>query len=426
MTMARLADHVSLTTGYPFKSVSYTGDSDAVRLVRGDNIVQGRLRWDNAARWPKEMDSGLEQYHLEPGDVVLAMDRPWIEAGLKYARIGIDDVPSFLVQRVSRLRAKEALDQGFLFYLIGSRAFTNHVLAMQTGTAVPHISGRQILDFQFQLLSTGEQRAMANVLGALDDKIGQNRRTAQKLEELARAIFRVWFVDFEPVKAKAAGRTSFPSMPQPVFDALPTTLTDSENGSIPKGWKLKPLDQVATFLNGLALQKYPPREDGSDLPRIKIAQLRKGSTDGADQSNNDVPEKYIIRDGDVLFSWSGTLEATFWYGGTGALNQHLFKVTSKKYPNWLCLLWVRQHLPWFRAIAASKATTMGHIKRIHLKQAQVVVPQNEVLAAANSVIGPIYAMHEQTMLESRKLAQMRDYLLPKLLSGEVRVETKDG
>ena len=240
-TMARLGDHVDLLAGFAFKSETYTTHPDAIRLVRGDNIIQGRLRWDSAMRWPMDLVAGIERYRLEPGDVVIAMDRPWIEAGLKYARIGADDLPALLVQRVSRLRGKSGLDQAFLYCLIGSREFTDHVLAVLTGTAVPHISSRQILDFRFRLPSLGEQRAIASVLSALDDKIEQNRWTAQALERLARTIFRAWFVDFEPVKAKAAGATDFPSMPQPVFDALPTRFFDSDMGAVPEGWKVTAL-----------------------------------------------------------------------------------------------------------------------------------------------------------------------------------------
>ena len=192
-----------------------------------------------------------------------------------------------------------------------------------------------------------EQRTIEELFDALDDKVEQNRRTARALERLAQAIFRAWFVDFEPVKAKAAGATSFPSMPQAVFDALPTRFVDSKIGPLPEGWELKPLARIATFVNGLALQKYTPRGDGKDLPVIKIAQLRKGSTEGAAWANSDVAEKYVIGDWDLLFSWSGTLVAKFWFGGTGALNQHLFKVTSSHFPSWFFFLWIRQHLPWF-------------------------------------------------------------------------------
>ena len=270
------------------------------------------------------------------------------------------------------------------------------------------------------------QRAIASVLGALDDKIEQNRRTARTLERLARAVFRTRFVDFEPVNAKAADAASFPSMLQPVFDALPTRFVDSEIGRVPEEWQVKAITTIATFLNGLALQKYPPRGDDEDLRVIKIAQLRKGSTEGAAWANGDVAESYVIGDRDLLFSWSGTLEAEFWFGGKGALNQHLFKVTSSHFPSWFCFHWIRQYLPWFRAIAASKATTMGHIRRGHLREALVVVPPNEVLREANDVIGPIHDLFGQLMIESRKLAAMRDVLLPKLLSGEVRVRVDGG
>jgi len=420
-----LRDHITLLTGFPFKSEFYTEQPDGVRLVRGDNVVQGQLRWDNVKRWPLNRIDDARGYELREGDVVLAMDRPWIEAGLKYARIGPDDVPSLLVQRVACLRAKEGLDQGYLFYLIGSHRFTDHVLSIQTGTAVPHISGPQILQFRYRPLPLDSQRAIASVLGSLDDKIEQNRRTARALERLARAIFRAWFVDFEPVKAKAAGAASFPSMPQDVFDALPTTFTDSELGPVPEGWDIKPLSSIARFLNGLALQKFPPNGDGFDLPVVKIAELRKGSSVGADRANAGVPSEYIIDDGDLVFSWSGTLEAVFWFGGRGALNQHLFKVTSSEYPSWWCLRWIEQHLPRFRTIASSKATTMGHIKRGHLDEAKVVAPSLQVLRAADELIDPLIQQYSILQIESRRLATLRDYLLPKLLSGQVPVEVGD-
>lgn len=419
-----LGAEVDLLTGFPFKSERYTDSDDSISLLRGDNIVQGSLRWDGVKKWLLSEAAEHELYQLREGDVVLAMDRPWIEAGLKYAAISKYDLPCLLVQRTTRLRGGPNLDTEFLRYVVGSSEFTQHIHAITTGTAVPHISGKQIKDFTFALPPLPEQRDIAGVLGALDDKIEQNRRTAQALERLARAIFRAWFVDFEPVKGKAAGAAAFPSMPQPVFDALPTRFVDSDLGPVPEGWAVKPIATIATFLNGLALQKYPPRGDGEDLRVIKIAELRKGSAEGADCANSDVPDQYIVEDGDLLFSWSGTLEAEFWFGGKGVLNQHLFKVTSSHLPSWFCFLWIRQHLPWFRTVAASKATTMGHIKRGHLQEAQVVAPTNAVLQVADAVIGPLYDLHAQLMVESRKLAEMRDYLLPKLISGELRV--KDG
>ena len=152
------------------------------------------------------------------------------------------------------------------------------------------------------------------------------------LEAMARALFQSWFVDFDPVRAKLDGRQ--PTGLDPATAALfPNEFKDSELGPIPKGWELKSLDQIANYLNGLALQKFPPN-DGATLPVIKIAQLRQGSSEGADRCNTSLPPEYIVRDGDVLFSWSGSLEVELWCGADGALNQHLFKVTSNEFSKW--------------------------------------------------------------------------------------------
>jgi len=154
------------------------------RLLRGDNVSQGRLRWDGVQRWPvgQPIPVGLL---MQVGDVVLAMDRPWIEAGLKWATIRGEDTPSLLVQRVARLRARGPLLQEYLRCVIASQAFTDHVLGLQTGSTVPHISGAQIASFPLRSLPRlAEQRAIGALLGALDDKIESNSQVAGFAEEL--------------------------------------------------------------------------------------------------------------------------------------------------------------------------------------------------------------------------------------------------
>jgi type I restriction enzyme S subunit len=386
---ATLGETTELLTGFPFRSPNYTDDEDGIALVRGDNVVQGRFRWDDVKRWRRNDTAELSDYFLQAGDVILAMDRPWIEAGLKYACVADEDLPCLLVQRVTRLRARSGLDQGFLRYLIGSKEFTQHVLGVQTGTAVPHISGPQIKQFGFRCPPLPEQRAIASVLGALDDKIELNRRMNETLEALAQSLFKAWFVDA-------------------IRDGLP------------KGWREDSLDKIARFLNGLALQKFPP--EGKDaLPVIKIAQLRAGNTDGADRASSRIPPEYVIEDGDVLFSWSGSLEVELWCGGRGALNQHLFKVTSQQFPKWFYFLWTRHHLPDFQGIAAGKATTMGHIQRRHLTGAEVCVPSAAQLDKMDTQMSPLIEKLIANNIESRTLAALRDALLPKLLSGELRL-----
>ena len=408
----RLAEVVDLATGFPFKSDGYVDDPASPRLVRGDNVVQGTIRWENAKRWPRDATEGLERYELAPGDVVVAMDRPWIEAGLKYASVGTADLPAYLVQRVARLRGVNGLDTSYLRYVIGSRDFTRHVLSIQTGTAVPHISASQILEYELELPTLDEQRRIAHILGTLDDKIDLNRRMNETLEEMARALFKSWFVDFDPVRAKAEGRDT--GLPKRVADLFPDRLVDSELGEIPHGWDVVALDEMADFRNGLALQKYP-HSSGPGLPVIKIAQLRKGGVEGADLANTDVPNDYVVEDGDLLFSWSGSLECEIWAGGRGALNQHLFKVTSSKYPPEFMLMVIRHHLDRFRGIAADKATTMGHIKRGHLSEARLGLPSHATLAEFTGYLSAPVRMSHVRRLESRELLIMRDALLLDLM-----------
>lgn len=183
--IATLGDHIEVLPGFPFKSGQYT--ERGLRLLRGDNIGQGRLRWDGVKYWPEELSHGVGVYEVAAGDVVLAMDRPWIEAGLKYAAVTPEDTPCLLVQRVARLRARGSLDQGFLRYLIASKQFVDHVLSVQTGSAVPHISVRQIREFSFPLPPLSEQQAIGEVLGALDDKIDANARLSALSESIAIA-----------------------------------------------------------------------------------------------------------------------------------------------------------------------------------------------------------------------------------------------
>jgi type I restriction enzyme, S subunit len=183
----------------------------------------------------------------------------------------------------------------------------------------------------------------------------------------------------------------------------------------------EPLDGIADFLNGLALQKYPPTGDAY-LPVIKIAELRAGKAKSGDRASTNIPSQYVVEDGDVLFSWSGSLLHRVWTAGRGALNQHLFKVTSKHFPKWFYFHWIGHHMEDFRATAASKATTMGHIQRHHLSQAMTVVPSDEVLRTTNKIVGPLFERAVSSDLESRTLAQTRDLLLPKLMSGEINVK----
>ncbi len=349
------------------------------------------------------------------GDVVFSY-----ETKLGEAAIIPEGLRCCLGRRMALMRPDPAkADSRFLLYYYLGPEFQD-VIRERTihGSTVDRIALIEFPKFPLRLPPLREQKAIAHILGTLDDKIELNRRINATLEEMARALFKSWFVDFDPVRAKSEGRPT--GLPQEIDALFPDSLQDSEVGAVPAGWVVRNLDEIAIYLNGLALQKYPSG-DGPTLPVIKIAQLRKGATDGADQCNGDLPSEYIIKDGDVLFSWSGSLEVELWCGGPGALNQHLFKVSSDQYPQWFYYLWTLQHLPDFRQIAAGKATTMGHIQRGHLSAAQVLVPPRRLVDAMTETVAPMVNLIITNRVESRTLATLRDTLLPKLLSGELRV-----
>jgi type I restriction enzyme S subunit len=320
------------------------------------------------------------------------------------------------------LRADEnVIDPRFLFAALRSSDVQREIKNLDVSGVIPHFKKTDFDKLHLPYPERDVQEAIGRIYFDFCDKIELNRRMNATLEAMARALFQSWFVDFDPVRAKAEGRD--PGLPKEIIDLFPDSFEDSELGEIPKAWEVRGLDGIARFLNGLALQKYPPR-DGRSLPVIKIAQLRAGNTAGADAASADLDPDYVVQDGDVLFSWSGSLECMLWTGGQGALNQHLFKATSAAFPKWFYYLWIHQHLADFRHIAAGKATTMGHIQRHHLSDAKVVVPGTDTLQAVGSALSPLIQRVITTRTESRTLAALRDALLPKLISGELRL--KDG
>lgn len=184
-----LGAEIDLLVGFAFKSAKYSDSEDAIRLLRGDNIVQGCLRWDDVKRWPAHDTASYERYQLRDGDVVLAMDRPWVKAGLKHATISADDLPCLLVQRTASLRAGANLDRRFLMYLIGSDEFTRHIVGLQTGIGVPHISGQQIKDFAFIRPPVPEQRRIVGILDEAFEGIATAKANAEKNLQNARELF---------------------------------------------------------------------------------------------------------------------------------------------------------------------------------------------------------------------------------------------
>ena len=193
-----------------------------------------------------------------------------------------------------------------------------------------------------------------------------------------------------------------------------------------ESWTSASLLDIADYKNGLAMQKYRPSKGDPGLPVLKIRELGQGYCgNDSERCATDIDGSVMIDDGDLVFSWSGTLLLRFWAGGRAGLNQHLFKVTSKQYPSWFYYAWTKHHLARFVMLAKDRATTMGHIKRSALAESSVAVPPARILEQQTKLMQPIVDEIVSNMAENRKLALLRDALLPKLMSGEIDVSKVD-
>ena len=192
-----LKNEIELITGFAFKSKFYTANENDILLIRGDNIMQGDFRWIDAKRWDKEQYTLYSKYQLKENDIVLAMDRPWVKAGLKCAKISKNELPALLVQRTACLRAKKNISSTFLYLLIKSKTFTDYLLDIQTGIGVPHISGQQILDYTFYLPKIKTQQIIVQKLDVLSSETKKletiYQKTIEDLEELKKSILQKAF-----------------------------------------------------------------------------------------------------------------------------------------------------------------------------------------------------------------------------------------
>jgi type I restriction enzyme S subunit len=388
--------------------------SSGMPVIRGTNLVHGRKWTGDWVYVPLELAGTMPNCQVNAGDIVFPHRGAIGEVG-----IVPDDGNTYLISsslmKIKLDRTKSEPD--FIYYYFSSQAGREEILKFSSSVGTPGIGQplTSMRQFKTPFFSLQVQKAIASILGSLDDKIDLNRRTNETLEAMARALFRDWFVDFGPTRAKMAGEA--PYLSPELWELFPDRLDDEGK---PEGWKTEPLDEIATFLNGLALQKYPATGDTS-LPAIKIAQLRSENTETADPVSPDIPDDYIVEQNDLLFSWSGSLLCKFWNGQRGALNQHLFKVTSKRFEPWFIYEWIQFYMPEFQAIAAAKATTMGHIQRRHLTESLVTIPPANIMQAANKAIGSLIEQIQFNNGQSHTLAQLRDLLLPKLMSGEISI-----
>lgn len=300
-------------------------------------------------------------------------------------------------------------NQEFLFYLLKSKI--NELESQATGTIFSSVNKKTLENFIVNIPNEKQQKNIGTILSNLDKKIELNQKIIANLEELSQTLFKRWFVDFE-----------FPDENGNPYKSSGGEMVDSELGEIPKGWNVKNLDDIANYVNGLAMQKFKPTDNQNSLPVVKIKELKNGSTDeNSNRCTSEIPDKALINDGDIIFSWSATLLVKMWCGGKAGLNQHLFKVSSDKYPKWFYYYWTKRYIDYFIGIANDKATTMGHINRKHLSHAKILIPNDSTLEKFSRTFDDLLEKELSVSKESKRLIELRDTLLPKLMSGEIEI-----
>jgi type I restriction enzyme S subunit len=331
-----------------------------------------------------------------------------------------------LNQRVGRFEvvSERSCDPDFLYYTLRSPDIRRDIEGLGYGSAQPNVSPKLIQSVAIPLPSLDEQRAIASVLDALDDKIEQSRRTVQTLEKLARAIFRAWFVDFEPVKAKAAGATRFPPMPQAVFDALPTTFVDSDIGPVPEGWAVGTIKDLASISKAQVKPQEHPEEN---FDHFSIPAFDAGMRAAVDPGNAIKSNKFLVADGCVLLSKLNPRIARVWLPPPARDRRQIasteFLVFVPREASGRHYLYCQFQQREFREELAQGASgTSNSHQRVRPKDVlshPIVMPAPSFRKAFAHLADPLFALQLANRNESVMLAEVRDYLLPRLLSGSV-------
>lgn len=401
---------------------------DVIELKRGYDLPQSDRR---AGSVPVVSSSGLSGWH----DMAKAR-APGVVTG-RYGTLGevhyiIEDY--WPLNTTLYVRDFKENDARFISYFLRSLDFQ----AANDKSSVPGLNRNDLHRYEVAVPPPFEQRAIAGVLGTLDEKIEHNRRTAQALERLARAIFRAWFVDFQPVKAKAAGATVFPSMPQPVFDALPTGFVDSKIGPVPEGWEVFQHRVAELEAQGALSVGDGYRAKRSELADSGFPFIRAGNVNGtvntegaellcAESATKAGPKRSRVWD--TVFTSKGTVGRigliTPWTGDVVYAPQVCFwrSLDERTIDPFFLHLWICSDSFTHQWMAVKGNTDMADFVSLSDQRAmRLAVPTSSLQSALRSIVEPLFRLKAETEFESRKLAEMRDYLLPKLLSGELRVK----
>lgn len=417
VTVGELADSISDT---------HVLRKDHLIFLNTSDILLGKIlhhSYSAVRDWP-----GQAKKSIRRDDVLFSEIRP---ANGRWAYVDVDAEDYVVSTKLMVIRGrKNRVVPRFLYHFLTSSETTRwlqHLAESRSGT-FPQITFDQVAALELALPPLGAQATIADFLNCITNKIDLNWRMNETLEAMAQAIFKSWFVDFDPVRAKVEGRD--PGLPKAIAEIFPDRFEDSELGEIPEGWTMRPLYETASFINGAAFRTENFCDSGDGLPVIKIAELKDGVSSQTKYSRRSADDGQLIDTGDLLYSWSGSpdtsLDTFLWTYGPGLLNQHIFKVVTSSVAQKRFVYYLLKFLrPVLVEIARNKQTTgLGHVTVADMKRLCVCWPSPSVLFVFDKQVAPFFDRAFSKTLESRTLTVLLDSLLPKLISGELRV--KDG
>lgn len=407
-------------------TISQKSGASGLPITRIETLSNGEFNRDRMGYADIFDSKKYESYILDDGDLLLSHinSRTFLGRTVIYQKEGDEQI----IHGMNLLRLKtdpSKLDNFYAYYLFQTAFFKKNIDNIRKDAInQSSITTTDIQNIILDIPDLPTQKQVAKVLSDIDSKIALNRRINQKLEETARCLYDYWFLQFDfPAPAG-----SITADGQPIPEGAPYRSSGGAmshnatlNRPIPTGWEVKNLYHIAKFTNGLACQKFRPTDDNHKLPVIKIGEMHGGITDNTEYVRDNIPDRVKVYDGDILFSWSASLEVMLWAYGNGGLNQHIFKVTSNNgYPKSFYFYELLDYVQVFKKIADSRKTTMGHITSEHLEQSEIPLPPTlDIPNAFEKEVAPLLDQQVQLNKEIIRLKALRDRLLPLLINGQV-------
>ena len=331
----------------------------------------------------EEKYSQMKRFTVKPKDLIISCSGTIGKVDL----ISEKDPIGIISQALLILRANtDIVLPEYLFYFFKSDYGYNSIISRSMGSVQVNIAKREVIEnIKINIPSLKEQEKIVKILSNIDEKIKLNNQINDNLYEMMKIKFEDWITNLNK-------------------------------------YEVSSLSKIAKYTNGLAMQKFRPKDNEESLPVIKIKEMNDGITENTERCSTNIKDEVIINNGDVLFAWSGTLCMSIWGKGKAGLNQHIFKVTSDKYPKWFYYFWTLKHLNKFKMIAAGKATTMGHIKRGELDISEVLIPEDKELQEMHKIMQPLFNKYINNLIQNETLSQIRNILLSKLMKGEIDLD----